>query len=135
MIVASSSIVGLPSIVKCPIKLGTLTQVKHGLEEGIGLKPQLVIRSLRGVTHVAAETGMLQQRAARLLPLLTFMRKSVGMSEGLFVHHVRYLGAMQLLFTTQQLEAIAQEGKAAAPTSSSHVSNGPCNGFCLARKL
>lgn len=95
--------------------------MKHGLEEGIGIRPQLVIRSLRGVTQLAADTGMLQQQAARLLPLLTYMRKSVGMSEGLFVHHVRYLGAMQLLFTAQQLEAIASQGKPPVRANSNQV--------------
>ena len=130
ILTASSSIAGSRITVKWTITPGTFTQVKHGLEEGIGLKPQLVIRSLRGVTHVAAETGMLQRRAARLLLLLTFMRKSVGMSEGLFVHHVRYLGAMQLLFTSQQLEAIAEEGKT-APIGSIHVIYDPCTHFWL----
>ena len=92
---------------------------------------------------MAVETGMLQRRAAGLLPLLTFMRKAVGMSEGLLVHHVRYLGAMQLLFTAQQLEAIAQDGKPATRANSIQVWNSikaavsshsskrtPCVAFC-----
>lgn len=88
-------------------------QVKHELESGVGMKPQLVTRSLRELTQLAADTGVLHQRAAQLLSLVTFMRKAVGMSEDLLQHHVRFLGAMQLLYSPQQLDAIAAQGKPA----------------------
>lgn len=91
--------------------------MKQGLEAGVGLKPQLVIRSLRALTQLGAESDVLQQRAPGLLPLLRHLRKCVGMSEALFLHHVTYLGASQLLFTPLQLAAMAQEGSRSGVSS------------------
>jgi len=82
--------------------------VKQKLETGVSLKPVLLTSSLIEVAKFARETGMQTHLAARLLPLCTFVCNSVKLQEHHLLHHVQQLGMTQLLYTPDQLQALAQ---------------------------
>jgi hypothetical protein len=82
--------------------------VKQKLETGVSLKPVLLTTSLNEVAKFARETGMQSHLAARLLPLCTFVCKSVKLQEHHLLHHVQQLGITQLLYTPDQLQALTQ---------------------------
>lgn len=82
--------------------------MKQELEAGVNLKPVLLTSSLDEVAKFAKETGMQTHLAARLLPLCTFVRKSVKLQEHHLLHHVQQLGMTQLLYTPDQLQALTQ---------------------------
>lgn len=82
--------------------------MKQELEAGVSLKPVLLTRSLDEVANFARQTGTQNHLAARLLPLCTFVRKSVKLQEHHLLHHVQQLGMTQLLYTPDQLQALTQ---------------------------
>ncbi|KAL0030661.1 hypothetical protein WJX77_001098 [Trebouxia sp. C0004] len=84
-----------------------MQQVKQGLEAGVSLRPVLLTSSLNEVAKFARETGMQTHLVPRLLPLCTFVRKSVQLQEHHLLHHVQQLGVTQLLYTPDQLQALA----------------------------
>ncbi len=82
--------------------------MKQELKAGVSLKPVLLTSSLNEVAKFARDTGMQSHLAARLLPLCTFVRKSVKLQEHHLLHHVQQLGMTQLLYTPDQLQALTQ---------------------------